>query len=196
MEALEQAILQEYEKIRHDARAIVWDLRSNIGGATPVGLSIVSGMPGARRVSINRCTRRVPDTTPPRYDDAGGYEVIPNDRFAFDGPVAVLIDGRTVSAGDYFALAVRQATDAILVGTPTAGAYGGSGAAFPVEGELGLTAGYDPYRCNDLVGQPLETRAVEPHVFVEYNPDSLRRGHDTVLERAVEEVLRDLSPQR
>lgn len=191
MEALEDDILAEFDSVKDDATAIIWDVRGNIGGASPVGFTIAGGMPGATEVAIARCTTRIPNTQPPEYNHAGpDYDLTINDKFAFDGPVAVLTDGRTISAGDYFARAVALGTDAVLVGTPTSGAYGGSGATFPIAGELGLVAAYDPFRCNDALGDPLETRGVEPHHTVEYDPMDLAAGVDTVLEHAAAELLR------
>ena len=42
IQAFEDAIFAEFEKVR-DADALIWDVRSNLGGASPVGFSIAAG---------------------------------------------------------------------------------------------------------------------------------------------------------
>lgn len=170
-------------------------MRSNFGGATPEALAIAAGMPGAREMEIAACTTRIAGTSPPRYAPTGpDYELTPGSAFDFDGPAAVLVDGRSFSAEDYFARAAKIGTDAVIVGTPTSGAYGGSGATFAIEADTPLMASYDPTRCNDSDGEPLETRGVQPDVPVEYDPEDLAEGRDTVLEAAAAELRASLSP--
>lgn len=187
--AFEDAVFERFEDVR-EADALVWDVRSNVGGLSRGGLTIVGGMPGASETLVTRCTTRIEGTEPAEYQATGpDYDLTPHQRFAFDGPVAVLIDGRTASAGDYFALAAHLGTDAILVGSQTAGAFGGSGPLVPLGDELGLSASFDSARCNDAEGRPLEGRGVVPHIEVEYDPRDLANEVDTVLERAVDELL-------
>jgi C-terminal processing protease CtpA/Prc len=190
MAALTDIYAAEFDKVREDAVAVVWDVRGNIGGASPVGFAIAGGMPGAHEVAIARCTTKVPGSSPPEFYELGpDYDLTPDPRFAFEGPVAVLIDGLAISAADYFARAVRLGTDALLVGRPSAGAYGGGGAYESLYEPLGLIAAYDPYRCNDVDGRALETHSVEPDVWVEYAPADVAAGRDTVLETAVARLL-------
>ncbi len=120
------------------------------------------------------------------------YDLAPdaNEPFAFDGPTALLTDGRSISAGDYFALAVARGTDVPIYGRPSAGAYGGGGQTTSINDARGLGLGFDPFRCNvPDTGEALETQAVVPDVFVEYAPEDLAIGRDTVLETAVEALL-------
>lgn len=192
IDALKQELKAEFDKVK-TADAIIWDVRSNPGGASPVGFSIVEGMPGAKAVGIARCSTRVAHTDPPRYNYFGpNYNLEPQTLFGFDGPVALLIDGRTFSAGDYFALAASLGSDALIVGTQTAGAYGGSGPSEDLPGTFGLTLGLDPFRCNDLDGNPLEMRGTLPDVWVDYDPIDLSQGVDTLEEEAAALLLNTL----
>ena len=193
MEALKQVIQDSFDTIK-SARAVIWDVRSNSGGASPVAFAIAGGMPGFRPVGIARCTTRRPNTEPPTFFKGGpDYDLVSDLQFKFDGPVAILTDGRTVSAGDYFARAVKLGTDAIIVGTPTSGAFGGSGNSFIIDPGYDLLAAYDPFRCNDLDGNALETHGVQPDIIVHYDPKDLEEGKDTILERAVEALLEEIT---
>jgi hypothetical protein len=176
-----------------DAIGMIWDVRGNIGGASRVGFAIASGMPGATATPLARCTTRIPGSIPVAYNAFGpDYDIAPDAEFAFAGPVAILTDGQSISAADYFALAAKESTSARLFGRKTAGAYGGGGAGLIVDEERGYYVAYDPYRCNDLAGDALETRSVEPHVLVDYEPDDLAIGVDTVEEAAAAWILSEV----
>jgi hypothetical protein len=180
------AVRVEFDKVK-DAPAIVWDLRANYGGITPVGLAIASGMPTARSTALSYCRYRPPGATtldPQRYAEYAVTRTTTGP-FAYAGRVAVVIDGLDYSASDYFAYAVRTATDTKLVGSATAGAYGGSGPQKPLGGTPAVSVTVDVNRCFDAADLPLEGRAVEPHVPVEYDPADLAAGRDTLLEAAV-----------
>jgi len=188
--AVFQREIQDVFTTVSDAPALIWDVRSNLGGASPVAFAIAAGMPGARPMPIARCSTRIAGTDPPAYRHAGpDYDLVPGSEFDYAGRVAILIDGRTLSAGDYFALAVKTATDALVVGTPSSGAFGGIGNVVDIATDPNLVVGYDPYRCDDVSGQPLETHGTEPDLRVEYDPTDIAAGVDTVLEAAAAALL-------
>jgi C-terminal processing protease CtpA/Prc len=174
-----------------DAPQLIWDARSNFGGITLVGLAIAGGMPTSTAMDLSYCEARVPFSDPPALYQGtyAQYSVAPGGPFAYSGDVAVLIDDHDYSAADYFPLAVARATQSILVGTPTAGAYGGSGELRELGGtpEMFFTA--DPNRCSDADGEPLEGLSVEPDLYVEYAPEDLAAGVDTVMEAAAAALL-------
>ena len=169
-----------------DAPAIIWDVRSNYGGMTVVGLAIAGGMSGARDEAISYCQARDRGSDPPEFSAYryAEYAVEPGGPFETDVPVAILIDGLDYSAADYFPLAVDRATDALIVGTPTAGAFGGTGPYVTIDTPPQLTYAIDPNRCVDIDGNPLEGTSVTPHIAVSYDPTDLSMGVDTVMEAA------------
>lgn len=192
MDHMQQAVIDAFEPVK-DAPAIVWDARSNGGGITPVGMAIASGMPGAQAMDLSYCQYRIADSNPPSFSSQtyAHYQITPGGPFAYSGKVAVLIDGLDYSAADYFPLAVARATDALLVGTPTAGAYGASSVQIDFAGPPWLGASLDVNRCvESATGQPLEGYGVEPDLHVEYEPVDLAAGVDTVLETAVSALTR------
>lgn len=173
------------------ARAIVWDVRGNGGGLTLVGLGIASGFPGARAAQISYCQARVPKSDPPTFDAQryAAYALTPGGRFAYAGKVAVLIDGLDYSAADYFPLAAKTRTSALLVGAPTAGGFGATSDSRQFAGPPSFTVSVDLNRCSSADDDtPLEGRGVRPHVEAGYEPADLAAGRDTVLERAIREL--------
>lgn len=182
-----QKVLAAFEPVKGQPM-LIWDARSNYGGITPVGLAIVGGMPGVKAMSLSYCQARIPNSSPPGFYafPYAEYAIEPGGPFAYGGKVAVLIDELDYSAADYFPLAVAAATDVLLVGTPTAGAYGGSGPLETLVGSPSVSFTVDSNRCSDATtDEPLEGRSVQPDRLVEYDPQDLADGVDTVMEAAV-----------
>lgn len=187
--AFQSRIRAEFDKVKTAPR-LIWDLRSNGGGLTQVGLAIASGMVGAKPGPLTHCFARIAKSDPPRFgaEPYAEYSLTPGGDFAYAGRVAVLIDGFDYSAADYFPYFVKNATSALLVGTPTAGAFGASSGSFEVTQSPTVSVTYDVNRCTTMEGVPLEGKSVEPQVLVEYDPTSLAEGRDAVLEKAIDEL--------
>lgn len=173
------------------APGIVWDARGNTGGITTVGLTIVAGFSTARKTAVSYCRTRTKGSSPPAYDAEryAIYGVEPGGPFAYAGKVAVVTDGLAYSAGDYFPLAVAKASNAPVVGSASAGAYGGGNGPIDVDGPPKLSANYDPSACFDgVTDKPLEGAPLPPKVAVEYDAKDLAARRDTIVERAVSEL--------
>jgi hypothetical protein len=173
------------------APGIVWDTRGNTGGITNVGLAIVGGFASARKTAVSYCRTRIAGSSPPSFELAryAIYGVEPGGPFAYAGKVAVVTDGLAYSAGDYFPLAVAKASDAPVVGSASAGAYGGGRSPIAVDGPPKLSANFDPTACFDAVtNKPLEGAPLPPKVAIEYDAKDLASGKDTIVERAVKEL--------
>jgi C-terminal processing protease CtpA/Prc len=142
-------------------------------------------------VAISYCRTRVPSSSPIAYDAQryATYAITPGGPFAYTGKVAVVTDGLAYSAGDYFPLAVAKGSDVRVIGSASAGAYGGGRAPISIDGPPPMNANYDPTACFDAsTDLPLEGAPLPPKVAVEYDPADLAAGKDTVLERAVVEL--------
>lgn len=184
-EQLAQKIGEVVDSVK-DAPGVVWDLRGNPGGATLVALSIVSGMPGFRPGLLARCATRKAGSVP--FAAVPGsqfpFQVQKSAAFATNGKVAVVIDGLTTSAGDYFALAAKTMTDVKLVGAPSAGAFGGVGQGYEFGKLAPLRFLADEQRCTGSHGELIERTGVAVDTPIELAPEDLARGRDTVLEAA------------
>jgi hypothetical protein len=173
------------------APGIVWDIRGNTGGITKVGLAIISGFTTARKTAVSYCRTRTTGSSPPAYDAAryAIYGVDPGGPFAYAGKVAVVSDGLAFSAGDYFPFAVAKSSDVPVVGSASAGAFGGGNGPIALDGPPRLSANYDPTACFDgVTDKPLEGAPLPPKVAVEYDAKDLAAGKDTIVERAVAEL--------
>jgi hypothetical protein len=174
---------------------IIWDARSNSGGAAEVPLAIVAGMPGANRVQLSEGYQRIDGTFPFEFSEEPlptfSFEVPDDDRLNHDAPTAVLVDYSTTSAADFFAWGAKEFSDAIVVGTPGTANYGFGGlGAVVLEGSVGVVAyRNDPLQSRMMDGTPLEGIEVVPDIVVEYDPADLAGGVDTVLEAAADALL-------
>lgn len=189
-DAYQAEIVKVFDSVK-SAPAIIWDARNNSGGISPVGLAIVGGFASARSTAVSYCKTRIAGSSPPAFDGQryAVYAVEPGGPFAYTGKVAVVTDGLAYSAGDYFPLAVARASDAPIVGSSSAGAFGGGRAPIDIDGPPKLSANYDPTGCFDAAtDKPLEGAPPPPKVAVEYDADDLAAGKDTIVERAVKEL--------
>jgi C-terminal processing protease CtpA/Prc len=156
-------------------------------------------MPGARSVEVSRGYFRIANSNPPEWEAQPhpfqSYSMTVDDGLSTnhrDHPVAVLVDGKTVSAADYFAYAAAEFTDALIVGPEgTAGAFGFGGQPFStVSGPvIPLQHRVDPLRVETPEGEFLERRSVMPDMVVPYDPSDVAQGVDTVLEAAAAALL-------
>jgi tricorn protease len=113
---------------------------------------------------------------------------------AHAGAKAMLINGWSGSGGDAFPFYFREAKLGPLVGTRTwGGLIGISGAPGLVDGG-GVTV--PTFRMFDVRGRWFaEGHGVEPDIQVDEDPTQLARGTDPQLERAIEEVKRQMAAQ-
>jgi hypothetical protein len=185
-------IARAFERVK-DARAIIWDVRGNSGGRTRVALAIASGFPGATSTPLSSCQFRAPGAPVPQSlpSNVAAYQLEPGGPFAFDGKVAILADGLDYSATDYFVLASRLRTNAVVVGQATAGGFGASTDTRTLSGPPAFAVTVDSYLCSSIDdGLPLEGRSVLPTLAVDYQPGELAAGIDSVLERAAASLAR------
>lgn len=76
-----------------------------------------------------------------------------------------------------------------MVGSASAGAFGGGNGPIDLDGPPELSANYDPTACFDgVTDKPLERAPLPPKVAVEYDPGDLAAAKDTIVERAVAEL--------
>ncbi len=182
-----------------DGAPIIWDIRGNSGGSAEVALGIVAGMPGAISTEVSQGHMRVVDSEPPAWRDEPealqSYSMTVSDELVTnhrDHRVAVLVNGQSLSAADFFAYAAKEFTDALVVGPEgTSGSYGFGGLRpRNIDGPvIALQHRVDPLRVRTPAGEFLERRSVEPDMVVAYAPADVAAGVDTVLEAAAAALL-------
>ena len=172
-----------------DAPGIIWDARSNHGGAAEVALAIVGGFATATSGVVSNGFQRLAGTFPFAYQanavSSYSFSVTAGGPLVTTGKIAVLVDGLTYSAGDFFAYGARHFSKALIVGRPSAGAYGFGG--YPttsVAGPPHFSFSVDAMKSTAPDGKALDGVSVMPDIAVEYGPGDLAMNVDTVLETA------------
>jgi C-terminal processing protease CtpA/Prc len=96
------------------------------------------------------------------------------------------MDESTMSSAEYTAMALRATSDAVVLGSTTAGADGNV-SALPLPGGLStLISGIGVF-CPDR--QPTQRIGIVPDTEVRPTIDGIREGRDEVLEAALRQIL-------
>lgn len=155
-------------------RALVIDVRDNVGGALATGEEIAS--------------RLMPQDSPiyKQIDRRGERTVstwgAPRDR---EIPVAILTNGNSGSMSEILAAALQENGIARVIGTKTAGAVA-AGLPYPLADGSGLLVTVQ--MINTPHGRVINEVGLEPDQVVELDPAAFRAGKDTQLEAALSYV--------
>lgn len=154
-----------------DAPGIILDLRGNQGGL----LGMVGGLSGLLETSptflgtMKTRGASIPLTVSPQASP-------------YAGPLVILVDGSTQSAGEMFASGFKESDRAVLVGERTAGNTLPSAIKKLPTGAI-FQYGFANYETRS--GQRLEGLGVLPNITVSLNRRNLLRGNDPQLNAAV-----------
>lgn len=164
-------VFGQFIRENQNARGLIIDLRGNPGGLG----AMATGMCG---FLIPEEGRRL--GTMLRRD--GNLQFVVNPRYPqFTGPVAVLIDGMSLSTSEILAGGLQDAGRAKLFGQQTPGAALPSTVTRLANGDVLQYVLADFVSAN---GQRLEGRGITPDVVVPLDRESLYAGRDDVLEAA------------
>jgi len=157
-----------------DAPGIIIDLRGNPGGLGAMANGI-AGLLETKQTSLGTMQLR------------RGYVnfVINPQPDPYKGPVAILIDNGSASTSEIFAGGMQELGRAVVVGERSAGA------ALPSFFLKLPTGALFQYAVGDFKtpkGTLIEGRGVTPDIEVKLNRRELLRGHDSQLDRAVEQI--------
>lgn len=160
------------ERFRN-AAGLVIDLRGNQGGAGNIVMGMLGWLATDRDRQVGTVVRR-----------GLTMKIIVQRRPSpFERPVAVLVDGLSVSGSEVFAAALQDMGRARIFGSRTAGAVLGSTVERLPNGDR------FQYAFSDYVsatGRRLEGHGVVPDIAVNLTRDALLKGSDPVIEAAVE----------
>lgn len=101
---------------------------------------------------------------------------------AYSGKVVILMDQRSQSQSEFTTMALRQAPQAVVLGTPSVGADGDI-ARLPLPGGVVVTfSGLGVYTPE---GEQTQRVGVQPDVWCEPTLDGIRAGRDELVEQAI-----------
>ena len=105
----------------------------------------------------------------------------------FNGPIALLIDSRCISAGEGWASWFIANDRATVFGETTAGASSAKTTTSLLDGKYGVQVSIRGY--HGYLDRMIESRGLEPDVPIKPNAADIAVGHDTVLEAAKDFLL-------
>ncbi|MBO2012103.1 S41 family peptidase [Hymenobacter negativus] len=166
------------------AQSLLIDVRDNIGGNDEFGFELAGRFTGQKVKAMYKQTRK----------RGGGYEELeapetwyiePRGPVPYAGPVVLLTNDKTVSAGDVFALIMKELPRTQLIGENTRGIYSDMyGFTLPNKWLISLSNQryYNAQKvCYEGTGTPVD-------VTVKNTRQDLTRGADPVVTRALAEL--------
>jgi carboxyl-terminal processing protease len=171
------------------AQGIVIDMRGNSGGLVGLAMSMV----GQFFPDYTRVLDLYYADGDGGFSYRGSIEILASENY-YDGPVAVLVDEMTGSAGDMFTYAMTVDDRAIVVGnTPTGGFTGEVGdGQYRLPGSLTLQIPTGR-PVNPVTGETLiEGSGVQPDIDVPLTVESILSPEDEVLQAAEAALLATL----
>jgi C-terminal processing protease CtpA/Prc len=171
------------------AKGLVIDVRANGGGSTPIDLLQVLAKEPIRGPLIRTRSYRAADRARgalPGWEDVPPFEVPADPDHHVDVPVAVLTSAHTFSAAEDFVTSFKAMHRGITVGETTAGSTG-QPLFFSLPGGGSARVCTRDDRAPD--GTVFEGVGLRPDITVSPTVQSIQRGTDPVLERAVRELL-------
>ncbi|WP_328964779.1 S41 family peptidase [Streptomyces virginiae] len=169
-------------------KGLIIDLRINGGGSDSLGIHIAERLTDTPYVAYSKRARNDP-ADPARHTRPQPAYVTPTQGPRYTGPVAVLIGGSTVSAGESFAQALMDRPGrTVRIGQPTQGVFSDvmvrklpNGMAAWLPNEEFLTRS----------GRTFDGTGIPPHVAEPvFTKDEFDRKRDSAFDRALN-ILRD-----
>ncbi len=168
-------VMDEFGKAVERFRAapgLIIDLRGNEGGAFNIVMGMLGWLATDRDRQVGTVVRR----------DLTLKIIVQRRPSPFERPVAVLVDGLSMSGSEVFAAALQEMGRARIFGSRTAGAVLGSTVERLPNGDRFQYAFADYV---SVTGPRLEGHGVVPDVAVSLSRDALINGNDPVVDAAV-----------
>ena len=172
-------ILYRYQ----NTKGIILDLRENGGGVISDVFKLIGHFVNAKTQVYN--TRIKSGVGKDDFTELAPGFVDPTGNARYLRKIIVLTDRGTFSAGSFTTLAMKELPNVVVVGDTTGGGLG-----LPNGGQLpnGWTYRFSITQTLDLSGNNWES-GVPPDIQVNLNEADRSKGIDTILERAIKEIL-------
>ena len=163
------------------ARGVILDVRHNGGGDDRAGKAIASRFVAEPRLYMTVAMRKL-GQTPAAFAEPVEWWLRPAGPRQYTGPVALLVNSRSISAAENVALAMRAVPHAVLMGETTAGVMAD---AAPLPLPNGWEVGVPVNVFRDANGVSWEGVGVAPDLWVANDRVDVEAGRDRVLETAL-----------
>lgn len=168
-----------------DKKALIVDIRGNSGGSVDNFRTLASQFIPTTRAVLSVQFRNGPSHSD--FTQAEPEVLSPKGKHPWTKPVALLTDRYSVSAAEWFTLALRTVPGVIQIGDTTNGSFSGR-----LDRELanGWVYSLSIERVTDVHGVSFEGKGIPPHIVVA-RPKITTNAHltnDVVLDRAIEEL--------
>ena len=173
-----QAALGEIGAAFADAPAVIVDVRQNGGGSDAVA-RMLAGLFADERRLVMTAARRLPGEDAPGAPEPWFAEPAQE---ALGAPVFVLVNDRTISAAENFAIMMRAFPHAAILGETSAGALADT---YPASAGDGWVFGVPSNVLRDARGRSWEGIGVVPDLYVRNTPEEVAGGRDRQLEAAL-----------
>jgi len=143
-------------------QALVLDIRSNRGGELFVTEYIAARFAAEQKDFIKVRTKTGPgpnDLSPPKIFTVRSLKKLSDNRYGYTKPIVLLTNKNTVSAAEWFTMALRTQSHVTHVGMPTCGALSSRNDRFMVNGWL---YSISPERVTDMNGTYYEGIGISP----------------------------------
>ena len=163
-----------------NAKSLIVDVRVNTGGEDRGGQAIASYFTDQRRLYMTSSIKNGPGkddfTTPEEW-------YIEPKPIIFDGPLYLLTNRSTISAGETLTLAMRSLPQLTTLGDTTSGAFANAITRELPNGWL-YSMSIGEWKAAD--GTSFEGQGIPPNIVVQNQEDVLLGGTDQALEAAIE----------
>jgi carboxyl-terminal processing protease len=179
-----KSVQKNMEKILNElgeTRALIIDIRHHYGGMDAVSQYIAGCFTAERKLYMSTRKRNGP-----KHDDftpATEWYVSPTGAEQYTRPIILLTSRFTQSAGETFALAMRELSHVTLVGDTTAGSLSDN-PNFEMGNGWIFSVSVGDYR--DSFGKSYEGVGLPPEKWITTTRDDLMAGKDVALEEAID----------
>jgi tricorn protease len=115
--------------------------------------------------------------------------MLPEPKFAINVPTVVLVDEHSFSDGEIFPIVYRELGIGKVIGFPSSGAVIGTQQYNLLDGSemrMPVTGWYT------MDGTNMEGSGAMPDIIIEHSLNDIVADHDKQLDRAIEEILKEL----
>ena len=169
------------------AKGIVIDVRHNGGGDDRAGRAVASRFVSEPRFYMTAAMRKL-GQLPTAFAEPVEWWLRPTGPKQYTGPVVLLVNSRSISAAENFALAMRAIPRALVMGETTAGVMADVGTQ-PLPN--GWQVGVPVNLFRDANGISWEGIGITPDLWVKNDRAGVEAGKDSVLETAIDFLSAD-----